>query len=90
MRSNSRTRSGVAALCAASLVGCSSLYKLNHLTTQDRTEREWTAVANTAAPPAAQPAKATTPPATLQCKEGASVEELRECERLKRADETAR
>jgi len=39
MRSNGRMRSGLAALCAASLVGCSSLYKLNHITTKDQTER---------------------------------------------------
>ena len=91
MRSNRRTRSGLAALCcAASLVGCSSLYQLNHLATKDRTEKEWTAVANPAAGPNAQPAKATTPPAVAQCKEGASAEELRECDRLKRGQDTAR
>jgi len=90
MRSNGRMRSGLAALCAASLVGCSSLYKLNHITTKDQTEKEWTAVANTEAAPGAQPTKATTPPATPQCKERASAEELRECERLKRPEEAAR
>jgi hypothetical protein len=91
MRSKRGMRSGLAALCcAASVVGCSSLYKLNHLATKDQTEKDWTAVGNPAAGPAAQPAKATTPPATAQCKEGASAEELRECDRLKRSQDSAR
>jgi len=91
MHTNSRTRLGLAALCcAASLAGCSSLYKLNHLTAKDQTEKEWTAVANPAAAPSAQPAKATTAPATAQCKEGASAEELRECDRINRGQDTAR
>ena len=66
------------------------MYKLNHLATKDQTEKEWTAVANPAAGPAAQPAKETTPPATARCKEGAFAEELRECDRLERGLDGAR
>ncbi len=91
MRSKKTTRSGLAALvCAASLVGCSGLYTLHHIANKDQTEKEWTTVANPAAGPAAQPAKATTPPATAQCKEGASAEELRECERAKQSEPPGR
>lgn len=91
MRSNTRTRRGLAALvCAGSLVGCSGLYKLTHVATKDQTEKEWTTVPSLASAPAAQPAKATTPPATIQCKEGASAEEQRECDRAKAGPDTAR
>ena len=44
------------------------MYQLNHLATKDRTEKEWTAVANPAAGPNAQPAKATTLPGQQRLK----------------------
>jgi hypothetical protein len=66
------------------------LYTLHHVANKDQTEKEWTTVANPAAGPAAQPAKATTPPATAQCKDGASAEELRECERAKQSEPPGR
>jgi len=91
-RLNSRMRFGLAVLgCLVGLAGCSSLYTLNHITPKDQTEKEWTAVTDPRGAPAprAEPAKATAPPAAPQCKEGASAEGLRECDRLKRGQDNA-
>jgi len=44
--------------CALLLAGCSSMYKLNHLSPKDQTEKEWTAITNPAPAPKAEPASA--------------------------------
>jgi hypothetical protein len=89
-RLNSQMAFGLALLsCLVGLAGCSSLYTLNHITPKDQTEKEWSVVADPRAAPRAEPAKATAPSAAPQCKEGASAEELRECDRLKRGQDSA-